>query len=67
MKLDWTYWQVFLPIVVLLAIFSCTNPPKPEPLAPRLIVHDWSSVADLGPLVEFPLPPVEPIEKGEPK
>ena len=63
MKLDLRIWPLLvLPIAFWLCLFSCANPPKPEPLAPRLIQYDWTSVADIGPLVEFPLPPVEPME-----
>ena len=60
-------WPLLVvPTVFWLALFSCANPPKPEPLAPRAIVHDWTEVDDIGPL-EFPLPPVEPVVEGEPK
>jgi len=65
MKLDLRIWPLLvLPIAFWLCLFSCANPPKPEPLAPRFILHDWTEVDDIGPL-EFPLPPVELIEKGE--
>jgi len=51
MKLDWTYWPLLvLPTVFWLALFSCANPPKPEPLFPKVIVHDWTEVDDIGPL-----------------
>ena len=78
MRLDLrNYWPLLVvPTVFWLAMFSCANPPPPEPLAPRLIQYDWTAVDDLGPLewsaplmdlslLEFQLPPVELIEKGE--
>ena len=55
MKLQFReFWPLLVvPIACWLALFSYTNPPKPEPLAPRFILHDWTEVDDLGPL-EFP-------------
>lgn len=50
MKIDWTYSAVFLPIAFWLALFSCTNPPKPDPLALRVIQIDHTELVDLGPL-----------------
>jgi len=63
MKLDLRIWPLLiLPTLFWLALFSCATPPRPDPLAPRAIVHDWTEVDDIGPL-EFPLPPVEAVEK----